>query len=207
VPKKARVLKEGYPEKDIEPFSEASSLCRRYDRGPGVYELHFDSGSVLDWDDFWFLVTELPNGRTRVECIQYDSPLHLWFDVISTEGDVMLHLEYGSAVGKSFEFTGGIDRFSYGMNVGVSRFIDDGNKILVLDYHKKVADVVGANFPDFWPETVAPRHRGTCNVLFDDSHVQALAPAEMNPTDPEINNNLWRPSRDPEIPTNRSPAL
>lgn len=200
VPKMARVLKVNEPVVDIEPFSEASSLCRRVDEGPGVYELHFDSGWVLDWDDFWFRMEELPDGRTRATCIRYDSPLHLWFDVISTEGDVMTHLEYGSAEGNSFEFQGGKDQYSYGMNVGVSRFTGDSHKILMLDYHRKVADVVGADFRDYWPETVAPRHSGTCNVLFVDSSTRKMKPFEMDPTDPEINNALWRPGRDPPIP-------
>jgi prepilin-type N-terminal cleavage/methylation domain-containing protein/prepilin-type processing-associated H-X9-DG protein len=199
VPKMARVLKLNEPVVDIEPFSEASSLCRRVDRRPGVYELRFDSGWVLDWDDFWFRMEELPDGRTRATCIRYDSPLHLYFDVISTEDDVMIHLEYGSAEGKSFEYIGGKEQYSYGMNVGVSRFIRDGRKILVLDYHRKVADVVGADFRDYWPETVAPRHSGTCNVLLVDGSARKMTPHEMDPTVPDINNELWRPYRDPPI--------
>jgi prepilin-type N-terminal cleavage/methylation domain-containing protein/prepilin-type processing-associated H-X9-DG protein len=201
VPKMAQVLKVKEPVVDIEPFSEASSLCKRYDKGPGVYELHFDSGWVLDWDDFWFRMEELPDGRTRGTCIRYDSPLHLWFDVISTEGDVMIHLEYGSAEGKTFEYVGGKDQYSYGMNVGVSRFVRDGNKVLVLDYHRKVANVVGVDFLDYWPETVAPRHKGTCNVLFVDGNTRTMIPEEMDPTIPKINNELWKPDRDPPIPS------
>jgi prepilin-type processing-associated H-X9-DG protein len=85
------------------------------------------------------------------------------------------------------------------MNVAVSRFVSDGSKILVLDYHRKVAHVVGADFRDFWPETVAPRHNGTCNVLFVDGSTRTMIPEEMDPTDPKINNALWRPHRDPPI--------
>ncbi len=195
----ARVLKVDQPVVDIVPFNESSALCRRIDISPGVYRLEFDSGWTLDWDDFHFLVEELPSGKTRMTCIQYDSPLHLYYDMVDEHGNVLMHLEYNDWH-KSIEFSGTIEKTSYGMNIRAHRMMRDGHKILVLDYSKKVADVVGLSFNDFWPDTVQPRHAGTCNVLYVDGSVRAQSPSAIDPDTPALNNDLWRPQGDPRIP-------
>ena len=213
VPALAKVLKEGYPVVDIAPFSEVSSLGRRTNPGDpewassklmapcnGDYRLDFDSGSVLDWDDFWFCMEELPTGETRATCVRYDSPLHLYFDVVDDTGNVLSHLEYGSAVGQQFTFTGTIEKTSYGMNLRGHRMLrGDSHKILVLDYSKKVADVVGLAAGDFWPDEVQPRHVGTCNVLYVDGSVKTQQPSVIDPDVPAINDDLWRPFSDPKM--------
>lgn len=199
-PVAARVLKENEPVVDVVPFGETSALCRRVDISPGVYRLEFDSGWVLDWDDFHFLVEELPGGNTRMTCIAYDSPLHLYFDILDEHGNVIMHLGYNDWKNKSIEFSGTIEKTSYGMNIRAHRMLRDGHKILVLDYSKKVADVVGLSFNDFWPDTVQPRHAGTCNVLYVDGSVRAQSPSVIDPQSPALNNDLWRPQGDPQIP-------
>ena len=215
VPAMAKVLKEGYPVVDIVPFSEVSTLCRRTNPGDtgdngwnspklqapcnGSYRLDLDSGSVLDWDDFWFCMEELPTGETRATCVRYDSPLHLYFDVVDDTGKVLAHLEYGSAVGQSFTFTGTIEKTSYGMNIRAHRMTRDSHKILVLDYSKKVADVVGLSASDFWPDEVQPRHAGSCNVLHVDGSVHTKQPSVIDPQIPSLNDQLWRPHTDPRM--------
>jgi len=201
-PAKALALRRNDPIVEIVPFGEGS-LCKKIDRGPNRYELRFDSGWYLDWDDFWFDVVEHSDGRTEMTCIRYDSAYHISFEVIAEDGTVMLSLNHANAVGSKLEFYGGIDRISYGMNSRSHRLIADSHRVLMLDYHREVADLAGLDYRDFWPDQVAPRHFGACNVLFVDGHVESLAPAEIDPGVPELNNAFWNPALEHSPPTSR----
>jgi prepilin-type processing-associated H-X9-DG protein len=103
-------------------------------------------------------------------------------------------------VGKSYSFSGTVERTSYGMNNRVHRMQRDSHKILALDYAKKVADVVQVGTtpaPDFWPDMVQPRHAGTCNVLLVDGSVTSRAPRAIDPTIAAAYNEFWRPQSEP----------
>jgi len=91
---------------------------------------------------------------------------------------------------------GGANASSYGINGRVKRFSRDSGKILLLEYNKAVADVVGAAARDVWTEQVAPRHSGTVNVLYADGHVDAVSPEAIDPRIPTVQDNVWRPSLD-----------
>jgi prepilin-type processing-associated H-X9-DG protein len=91
---------------------------------------------------------------------------------------------------------GGVGVSSYGINSSAGRFTTDANKILLLEYHKIVADVVGAQAGDVWTQQVAPRHRGMLNVLFADGHVESLSPADIDPRMRNLHNELWCPTLD-----------
>jgi prepilin-type processing-associated H-X9-DG protein len=88
----------------------------------------------------------------------------------------------------------------YGMNARAHRLYQDSPKILVVEYHKPVADVVGLDAPDVWSYEVAPRHLGMLNVLYVDGHVESHRPDDISPEVPALNNELWRPTNDPEMP-------
>lgn len=91
---------------------------------------------------------------------------------------------------------GGAGNSSYGMNGRAHRFIDDGNKILLVEYNKIVADVVGANASDVWNDQIAPRHAGMVNLLYVDGHVGEMAPAVIDPRVISIHNGFWCPMLD-----------
>jgi prepilin-type processing-associated H-X9-DG protein len=128
--------------------------------------------------------------------------LHEYFDVYDADDNLIVSLLYGTAEGTTFRAGGdGMERFSYGMNEASARLTDeDPDRILVLDYNHVVAQVVGAAFVDNWAASVAPRHPRGCNVLRYDGSVSSVAPQEIDPNDPVLNNTLWRPTNDPEIP-------
>ena len=191
-PAKAKVLKQGEPWVDITPFGEGS-LCKRIDTGPGTYQLKFDSGWVLDWDDFWFDCVE-KDGTTTMTCVKYDSALHLSFQVLAADGTMIIDLNYNSWKGRSFSFPTEGERSSYGMNIAASKLLSDSHRILVLDYNRTIADVVGPNYKDTWADMVAPRHKGTCNVLYVDGNVGSLPPSAMDPSKKAIRNELWNPA-------------
>jgi prepilin-type processing-associated H-X9-DG protein len=84
---------------------------------------------------------------------------------------------------------------SYGVNSKAGQFAVTGDtgKILVLEYKKLVADLVGSQASDFWPTTVAPRHNGVLNVLFRDGHVDCMTPADIDPRFLQLLNTYWAP--------------
>jgi len=75
---------------------------------------------------------------------------------------------------------------SYGMNNNVHRLMEKGDehRILMLDFNKPSADVVGYEPPlrcEVWADNAAYRHNGFCNVLFFDGHVSAMRGTELDP--------------------------
>jgi len=94
----------------------------------------------------------------------------------------------------SNELTQGV---SYGFNQRLGRLhVDDGSKIVGLDYGKRVADVVGLPVKDAWPADVRPRHFDAVNVVFFDSHTQNLAAEVIDPRQCENQLRYWTPTLD-----------
>jgi len=56
-----------------------------------------------------------------------------------------------------------------------------------------VANVVGADAPDFWPTMAAPRHRFRLNVLFCDGHVTTVTPTDIDLRVITIHDQNWLP--------------
>ena len=77
---------------------------------------------------------------------------------------------------------GGVGMSSYGANGRLHRFTAGySHKVLLVEYNKIVASVVGTGAYDVWTEQIAPRHGGTANVLFGDGHVEARTPRSIDP--------------------------
>jgi prepilin-type processing-associated H-X9-DG protein/prepilin-type N-terminal cleavage/methylation domain-containing protein len=93
----------------------------------------------------------------------------------------------------------GNDRTSYGMNGHAQHFVQDSSKILLVEYKKSNADVVGAGAKDFWPDQMAVRHNGTLNVLFVDGHVEAFQPTAIDPRVTRLHDMYWRPATEPAL--------
>jgi prepilin-type N-terminal cleavage/methylation domain-containing protein/prepilin-type processing-associated H-X9-DG protein len=193
-----RTTRQGKPYREI--LCEPGPYCKRVDRSPGVYELWFESGYSIDWNDFRLLMEELGNGMMRATIIMNDDGGHA-NQLLAPDGTLLLETTFdrNSGIGQSAVFYVGGGKISYGMNARVHRMQKDSGKILMLDYGRIVADVVGLDYKDHWPTTVQPRHRESCNVLFFDGSVTSLLPDGMDPTIPAINDRLWRPERDPKI--------
>jgi len=88
---------------------------------------------------------------------------------------------------------------SYGMNNRVHRFTKDGNKILVVEYSKPTARVVGYDAFDVWEKHVRPRHNNILNVLYGDGHVSTSRAETIDPSDLQIHDRLWKPTLDPPL--------
>jgi prepilin-type N-terminal cleavage/methylation domain-containing protein/prepilin-type processing-associated H-X9-DG protein len=86
---------------------------------------------------------------------------------------------------------------SYGINARARVMRPgDGGKVLMLEYHKTIANVVGPSAPDVWSAQVAPRHVGVLNVLFYDGHVEGRSPEEIDPRVTRLQDLYWRPLDD-----------
>lgn len=172
-----------------------------------LFEWH-DAGG--DWDDLVLRFEDQGNGLIRVTCIENDrgpnpSPqaqAQGSFSSVyySPEGSQVLSVAQGQMPGAWSQYPAARVTAHYGMNNRAHRLFRDTNKILVVEYRKVVADVVGLDALDIWADQVAPRHFGVLNVLYVDGHVEQHRPEAINPEVPAIHNDLWRPSGDPEIP-------
>ena len=95
---------------------------------------------------------------------------------------------------------GGAATSSFGINKKATRLgRGDSAKILLLDYGKTIASVVGEEAITLgeWGDLIAPRHGGLVNVAFADGHVESRLPSAIDPRGVEINNELWRPTIEP----------
>jgi len=78
---------------------------------------------------------------------------------------------------------------SYGMNNQVRPGGTASAQLLLLDYHKNVADVDGlGGSDDDLAETLAPRHLGKANVVCTDGHCIGLRPEDLDRTE-----DIWKP--------------
>ena len=181
-------------------FDEESIYCRRENDQGHIWEMWFDTGVHWDWNDLRIEFEELGGGLVQGTVIKNDDGGHK-AQVFGPDGEMILETTNdGSDVGKKFEFYSYEGVTSYGMNCRSDRMVSrDANKILMVEYEQLVADVVGLDFLDDWPECVAPRHHGQLNVLFVDGRVETRTPDQIDPRDWELNNRLWKPYLDPPI--------
>ena len=186
-----------------EIMCEPGPYCQRTDRGPGRFELWFNSGYDGSFDDLRLRFEERPGGIMRVTHIMNDNG-HA-NEVYAPDGTLLFKTSPGrfSGEGKSAEYRLGGNRATYGMNSRAHVMKGDGTKILMLDYTKIVADVAGFDHVDYWPDTVAPRHVDTCNVLFADGSARSMLPAAINPENPRLNDLLWKARADPSMAPRR----
>jgi len=175
--------------------------------GSGTFDLTFEyDGGGGDWDDSVLRFDSLGNGMMRVTCYANDRGPNPTPDVqaqgsfssifYSLSGATVLSVAQGEMPGRSAVFRLGIDRAHYGMNCRAHRLVRDAHRILVVEYHKTVANVVGLDARDVWIEQVAPRHSGLLNVLYVDGRVETQSPTAINPEIPAIQNEWWRPTAD-----------
>ncbi|MGE3806778.1 MAG: hypothetical protein AB7K24_19085, partial [Gemmataceae bacterium] len=84
---------------------------------------------------------------------------------------------------------------SYGMNNRANVFGGgDENKVLLIEYRKTTANLVGPSGNDSWNAMVAERHySGLANVLLVDGSVQTYRVADIDPTKKPNYIQYWLP--------------
>jgi len=149
-------------------------------------------GGDLDYNDLRAYAEPLAYGGYHFKCVFRSAGYN--FKLKDPNGNVLLAPFHPYA---EIVVAGGLT--SYGINNRVRRFQTDANKVLLVEYHKHVADVVGASATDIWPDQIAPRHNGMVNVLFGDGRVDTMLPEAIDPRVTSIHDNLWRPDLDPKL--------
>ncbi len=168
--------------------------CQQHNTTPNSYELWVEDWNNWDFRDLRLLIEHLPSGEEKVTITLVDSSST--FDIMSEDGTVLLPgIDKHNWRGKSCVVAGA--SASYGINGRSGGFsVLDSHKVLLLDYTKPIANVVGADASDQFSAAVAPRHGGHCNVLFIDGSVNSFDPSEIDPADLAIHDSLWKPKAD-----------
>lgn len=180
------------------PFDPEHPRCHRTEESKDSYTYWFEDAGDFDWD-MSVTVTQTSKG------VEISTRSHTWTIFTHTirdpDGVPVPGLEaipYGQPRTALIKGLGGI-LTHYGMNARAAGFVSDSHKILMLDYQRTVADVVGPDAEGIWPDEVAPRHFGTVNVLFGDGHVDAMSPGSINPSVTELHDLYWQPVKDADL--------
>lgn len=164
---------------------------------PGSYYLGLDFDHIEDGffdDDITLLIATLPDGSYMIKMVDWEDTSHT-FDIQDAQGNtVMANMQ----VGDSHVWGGGTaaGTTSYGVNNAAKSFslAGDSEKVLVIEYKAVVANLVGPNASDVWPDKCAPRHGGLLNVLFRDGSVRDMAPfLDIDPRIQTVYKDNWLP--------------
>ncbi len=172
---------------------------------PDSYILSFEDGPQDDFNDCVVIVDPFDEGQVEGG-YTWESGHSYWFEMLDPDGAVMIDLKGKKCSpftrGQRWEFKGA-GRCSYGMNVAVELFKQDGSKILMVEYGKLVARVVDPNATDLtgggWLNWARPRHGGVLNVLFADGHVEVMNPKTIDPSLLRQQDRYWRPEALPKL--------
>lgn len=170
-----------------------------------TYGIEYDVNGDGDYGDLRVTVEILENGREKLTHVSgtLTGSVTLIDRSVNPLTNTTTNFPTTSfARGSSQELPAGTQA-SYGINNEAALFGNgDANKILMVESNglAAIANVEGF-YPDgtlrsvSWPTTAAPRHRGTLNVLYADSHVESFLPTEVDPQVATIHNMQWRPRR------------
>jgi len=176
-----------------------SDFCQQFAdlqvTNPDAYFIGFEDLRYNTPFDGIVLVEPLPEGGAKLTHVG-GHPHAYRHQLIGPTGELL-----SDPFDKGFSWTvHGVDS-SYGGNSRMGKFQTDANKILLLEYMKPVANVVG---PDAvgaigYYDNVAPRHDGILNVLYVDGRVEATVPEAVDPTNPLIHDTKWCPDIDTQL--------
>ena len=197
----------------LEPGPQVAVLAGSYPSDYYVLQFEFSDGAMDGGngkDAVWEF--KLEGGVMKVTCLENDrgpNPTDngsgyqsnggsFSSTIFAPDGTLVASIDFAQMPGATGEYSVENMQADYGMNNRVPAIgTGDSHKILMLDYSRITASVVGPDKVDIWEDEVAPRHLGTVNVLYVDGHVGTANPSEIDPTIPSIHDDLWKPFRDP----------
>lgn len=164
----------------------------------GGYAIEFEltPNSNNDYDDLVILVAPQGDGTLQITYVLGDgggtSNFGGWtYNLVDANFNVIMpNFVYGQSTRAPDAAS------SYGINGTAARFVGgDSGKLLMVEYRKSVAEVVGANSRDqaSWPTLSAPRHHKRMNLLYFDGHTGTMLPDDVDPRVPSLHDALWLP--------------
>jgi prepilin-type processing-associated H-X9-DG protein/prepilin-type N-terminal cleavage/methylation domain-containing protein len=171
--------------------------------GPGAYGLEFEitpPPSNWDWNDIGIFVYPMGNGTTQISWAHGDqrTPItpfvNQQYQIL--DGNMQV-------VDPSFISIDNIANpiilssiYSYALNKRSEYFnVNDGSRILMLEYLTSIADLVGPGQTGNFNAEVAPRHTDYLHVLFFDGHVESKKKVDIDPAVTELYLEFWKPER------------
>jgi prepilin-type N-terminal cleavage/methylation domain-containing protein/prepilin-type processing-associated H-X9-DG protein len=176
------------------PFDPNGTRCRPSNSVPRTtpdsYGLEFEDATDWDFNDLRTLIEPRPDGSILIRATSKSAGYT--FDLKGPDGDVLV---YDFQPPKEAVIPNA--RTSYGGNSRLHKLnTDDSGKVLLIEYDKLIADVVGPNARDNWLKLHAPRHSGAINVLFMDGHTDTMNPEQLDPRIRHWHEEYWRPTND-----------
>ena len=183
--------------------------------GSGNFDLLFEwNMNGGDWDDTVYRfeaekdelmkVTNIENDRGPNPSPQAQAAGSFSSKYFSPSGELVTQIGKGEMPGAFGFFPLESLSADYGMNNLANMLIRDSHKILVVEYDKAVANVVGVNRTHTqvdWNELIGDRHHGALNVLFTDGHIASRLPKAIDPYELDsstneytLHNEFWKPS-------------
>jgi len=186
------------------PFDPDHPRCARVEEVPNVsYTYHFEDAGDFDWD-LAVEVSRQPDGDLKM-CGYFHSFSVYQHKILDPEGAEVpgaffnwytMRTGPGNKICVTIPGGSGIPTH-YGMQNRSHRLGGSDTKIVMLDYERSIADVVGPDAADVWQDLIPPeRHLGTCNILFADGHVASMVPSDIDPGVSELHDLYWLPFRD-----------
>lgn len=168
-----------------------------FPRGSDGFYYALEDHVDFDFTDCILRCVPQADGRLRVMFTEAHAGHYSQFGLYRSDG-TMVHdpFQIGNEV-----IAEGTLATSYGMNSRVKRLVTDSKKVLLVDYNKAIVDVVAVptdpadDLPN-WPDLIAPRHKGRCNVLFVAGNVGSMSPHDLDPAVEANVSSYWRPLRD-----------
>jgi hypothetical protein len=124
------------------------------------------------------------------------------WDLIDPHGNILIpSVMKVSMQGVCATLTGVGTPFSYGLNSVAASIKPDAERILALDYPAEVVRVAGVNETKdnwlTWTDTSGQytfaRHFNRCNILMASGRVIHLSPQQIDPTNPQLLSQYWKP--------------
>ena len=167
--------------------------CRANDDG-ATYTLKFDNGVTGDFAALWLQCQTQSNGTIKFTVTKAEAGTKS--DIFDADGTKLQSVSGTPGATGSFKASAA----NYGMNARAHLLSGEASKVLIMDATNSLADVVtmdatGGSFT-LNAAYLAPRHGGTLNVLFADGSVDSRVTDDIDPTNPELYNRFWRPTKD-----------
>jgi prepilin-type N-terminal cleavage/methylation domain-containing protein len=195
-----RTGKTFFPE--IALFVVNTGLSIPFAEGPrALVDCHSDGSQTYMFEDFTdadfndHICSAVPLSDFEVEITSVAKDAAFQHDLVGPQGTIITNMTPGdSAIIQTF-----IGKTSFGINSRVKdlSLVEDGSKVLLVEYLKLVADVAMPDGDDdYWEQIPSFHPGGIVNVLHHGGHVVTRRAEDIDPTIVQSHDLWWKPNRE-----------